>query len=303
MLGGGVDRVLRSVFLGFRVVSGSVDSINEPATVTPGARRRRGDFFRCRRGHRRGAAACWWASSPRSSSFCDRKGPMVFKATEEPIFFLRLVLAASCAHVQSARVLRGGAGCWQKRSNSFHRLPDQRRPPRCADSKTAIVTFPDNLWSQPRPSHPGGPAARGPFLGLEAVQPGGSLTPALDLLWREAGVRGVVARSDNVAAPSLTCPGGWAVPVVWQRGWAMVDGWGRWCPPRQTKGPLLHRRTPAPASGVGCEQCLAHGAAGAGQAESQRFWRAGQGGWVGTRPWCWFVCLWRRPLASRHCTF
>ena len=27
------------------------------------------------------------------------------------------------------------------------------------------------------------------------------------------------------------------------------------------------------------------------------------GGGVGTRPWCWFVCLWRRLLASHHCTF
>ena len=27
-----------------------------------------------------------------------------------------------------------------------------------------------------------------------------------------------------------------------------------------------------------------------------------QGGGFGTRPWCWFVCLWRRLLASRHCT-
>ena len=26
------------------------------------------------------------------------------------------------------------------------------------------------------------------------------------------------------------------------------------------------------------------------------------GGGVGTRPWCWFGCLWRRLLASRHCT-
>ena len=34
----------------------------------------------------------------------------------------------------------------------------------------------------------------------------------------------------------------------------------------------------------------------------------GNVGWVlircgGTRPWCWFVFLWRRLLASRHCTF
>ena len=29
----------------------------------------------------------------------------------------------------------------------------------------------------------------------------------------------------------------------------------------------------------------------------------GGGGGGGTRPWCWLVCLWRRLLASRHCTF
>ena len=28
----------------------------------------------------------------------------------------------------------------------------------------------------------------------------------------------------------------------------------------------------------------------------------GGGGGGGTRPWCWFVCLWRRPLGSRHCS-
>ena len=27
------------------------------------------------------------------------------------------------------------------------------------------------------------------------------------------------------------------------------------------------------------------------------------GGGIGTRPWCWFAFLWRRLLASRHCTF
>ena len=30
-------------------------------------------------------------------------------------------------------------------------------------------------------------------------------------------------------------------------------------------------------------------------------WRGGVGG-VGMRAWCWFVCLWRCPLASCHCT-
>ena len=29
----------------------------------------------------------------------------------------------------------------------------------------------------------------------------------------------------------------------------------------------------------------------------------GRAGGFGTRPRCWFVCLWRRHLASRHCTF
>ena len=29
--------------------------------------------------------------------------------------------------------------------------------------------------------------------------------------------------------------------------------------------------------------------------------RRGRG--FGTRPWFWLVCLWRRPLASHHCTF
>ena len=29
----------------------------------------------------------------------------------------------------------------------------------------------------------------------------------------------------------------------------------------------------------------------------------GGGAGVGTRPWCWSVCLWRHLLASRHCTF
>ena len=34
-----------------------------------------------------------------------------------------------------------------------------------------------------------------------------------------------------------------------------------------------------------------------------RILRGIRGGGAGTRPWCWFVCLWRRLLASRRCTF
>ena len=37
---------------------------------------------------------------------------------------------------------------------------------------------------------------------------------------------------------------------------------------------------------------------------SQKWRRVlGRGGGGGTRPWCWFACLWRRLLACRHCTF
>ena len=35
---------------------------------------------------------------------------MVFQATDEPIFFLRIMLIASCAHVQSPRLPSGGGG-------------------------------------------------------------------------------------------------------------------------------------------------------------------------------------------------
>ena len=35
----------------------------------------------------------------------------------------------------------------------------------------------------------------------------------------------------------------------------------------------------------------------------KNFGGSGRGGRVGTRPWCWFVCLWQHLLASRPCTF
>ena len=48
------------------------------------------------------AAFCWYPPTHRSCSClpgCDRKVPMVFYATDEPIFFLRFVLIACCAHM------------------------------------------------------------------------------------------------------------------------------------------------------------------------------------------------------------
>ena len=42
-----------------------------------------------------------------------------------------------------------------------------------------------------------------------------------------------------------------------------------------------------------------------GEKELVRAGQRGGGGGIeggGTTPWCWFVCLWRRLLPSRHCT-
>ena len=50
-----------------------------------------------------------------------------------------------------------------------------------------------------------------------------------------------------------------------------------------------------------CLQLVCHGLQGEVQAPGQH--EMERGGEVGTRPWVWFGCLWRRLLASHHCTF
>ena len=66
--------------------------------------------------YRRGAATRYLVPSPWPSSCLVLRGrriPLVFSATDEPIFFLRFVLTASCARAQQQRLPLGAAmqGC------------------------------------------------------------------------------------------------------------------------------------------------------------------------------------------------